>query len=169
MRKTMFLKCARTTLGMLILISGVQHAWGGSGKTCLSYEPTVVKVTGTMISRTYPGPPNYESIRAGDEPETYWFLVLPRPICVKQADPSDPINEAKSGIRRIQLITQDEKADAIYGRLIGKRVVATGKLYGSVTMHHKTPVLLWVNTLVAQPAPPKKAGRSIQGSHPNPQ
>jgi hypothetical protein len=29
---------------------------------CLSYEPTLVPLTGTIIRRTLPGPPNYKSV-----------------------------------------------------------------------------------------------------------
>lgn len=119
-----------------------------SGKTCLAYEPAVVRLNGIIIRRTFPGPPNYESIKRGDVPETYWLLVLPRPVCVKQSDPANLINETKRGIRRIQLVFEDERAYDKYRRLLGKRVVATGTLYGSSTGHHKTPVLLWVNALV---------------------
>jgi len=34
-----------------------------------------------------------------------------------------------------------------YRRLLGRRAVATGTLYLGFTGHHKTPVLLRVNTL----------------------
>jgi len=58
----------------------------------------------------------------------------------------DLVNEAKKGIRRIQPVLHDEDAYDKYHRLLGKRVVATGTLYGN-TAHHKTPVLLDVHTL----------------------
>lgn len=59
-------------------------------------------------------------------------------------------DEAKRGIRRIQLVFSDEDAYDKYRRLLGKRVAATGTLYGSYTGHHKTPVLLRVDTLEAK-------------------
>ncbi len=34
---------------------------------CLSYEPTEVRLTGTISRKTFPGPPNYQSIRKGDK------------------------------------------------------------------------------------------------------
>lgn len=36
---------------------------------CLEYEPSSVSLVGTIVRRTYPGRPNYESIKKGDEPE----------------------------------------------------------------------------------------------------
>src|SRR5215831_8689740 len=95
-------RCFRAILELLVIVGCLGKAWGQSGKGCLSYEPTVVKLTGTIISRTFPGPPNYESIKDGDGPETYWLLVLRRPVCVDQGKPGE-FNEAKKGIRRIQL------------------------------------------------------------------
>lgn len=115
---------------------------------CLSYEPTVVKLAGTIISKTYPGPPEYESIRHGDEPETYWLLALPRPVCVDADQASPDVNPAVKNIRRIQLVFPDESAYKKYRRLLWKRVVATGTLYGGTTIHHKTRVLLDVESLV---------------------
>jgi hypothetical protein len=129
-----------------MLLTWVGPAYAQSGEACLSYEPTVVKLTGTIISRTFPGPPNYESIKGGDEPETYWLLVLRRPVCVNEGQPGE-FNEAKKGIRRIQLVFHSEDAYDKYRHLPGKRVVATGTLYAGFTGHHKTPVLLRVNTL----------------------
>ena len=37
---------------------------------CLKYEPEIVEVAGVLETKTFPGPPNYESIEAGDRPET---------------------------------------------------------------------------------------------------
>lgn len=111
----------------------------------LSYEPAVVKLTGVIISKTYPGPPNYESIRGGDEPETYWLLALSHPICVNEKPSA--FYEAAKNVRRVQLVFSSEKAYKTYRRLLGKRVTATGTLYGAHTGHHKTPVLLTVDSL----------------------
>lgn len=129
-----------------IFVVFVEHAWAQSSQACLDYEPARVKLSGIIISRTYPGPPNYESIREGDEPETYWLLRLSRPVCVNQ-EPGNLTNVAKRNIRQIQLVFNSEAAYKTYGRLLRRRVWATGMLYGSFTGHHKTPVLLKVITL----------------------
>jgi hypothetical protein len=112
----------------------------------LSYEPATVTLTGVIVSKTYPGPPNYESIRKGDEPETYWLLALSTPICIAQKSPNDAY-PAEKNIYQIQLVFDSEKAYTTYRRLLGRRVMATGTLYSADNIHHKTPVLLTVNTL----------------------
>ncbi len=37
---------------------------------CLSYEPNIVTLSGTLVRKTFPGPPNYESVKKGDKPES---------------------------------------------------------------------------------------------------
>jgi hypothetical protein len=143
----MSMKYLGRTAVLLMLLTWLGQACAQSGKGCLSYEPTVVQLTGTVTRKTFPGPPNYESIKRGDQPETYWLLELQRPACVDHGNPGNLTDQAKKDIRRIQLVFSGKDAYAKYQRLLGKRVVATGTLYGSATGHHKTPVLLQVNTL----------------------
>jgi len=131
---------------ILIFVACLGQTWAQSKPACYDYEPVEVKLTGTIISRTFPGPPNYESIREGDEPETYWLLRMPKAVCVNSREPGD-IYEAKTNIHRIQLVFSSEAAYKTYGRLLGKRVRATGTLYARFTGHHKTPVLLTVTSL----------------------
>jgi hypothetical protein len=114
---------------------------------CLSYEPSVVQLTGTIIRKTFPGPPNYESVERGDKPEVAWLLVLSQPICMEQ-DRKDPdLNPAQMDIRKIQLVFRDATAYQTQKELIGKKVLASGTLFGAHTGHHHTPILLTVNTL----------------------
>lgn len=144
--------------GLRVLLTALPLVWAGSVQAqqnpkCVEYRPATVKLTGVIISRTYPGPPEYENIRKGDEPQTYWLLALSRPICVAQKSDDDP---AEKNIRRIQLVFSSEKAYRTYRRLLGKRVVATGTLYPGSNIHHKTPVLLTVSTLEREKASPHR-------------
>ena len=113
---------------------------------CLQYEPAVVALHGTLVRKTFAGPPNYSEIRKGDQAETTWLLDLDSPICVTQ-DMSDPdLSPSQKNVRRIQLVL-DQVAYERYKALLGKRVVATGSLFGAPTGHHHTPVLLTVSSL----------------------
>lgn len=108
---------------------------------CLAYGRRV-QLSGTLERRTFPGPPEYESIAAGDEPETVWLLALDQPSCIA-ADPRDAsgINHAVGAARQVQLIlTADQYR--LYAKWIGTRAVLRGKLFGAATRHHRTPVLL---------------------------
>jgi hypothetical protein len=117
-------------------------------ESCLSYEPRVVRIAGVLGQKTVPGPPNYESIRNSDRPETYWFMKLSHPVCVDQDKAEPDRNPAEKSISRIQLVP-GPAGYAAYAGLLGKRVVATGTLFGAITGHHHTPVLLTVRTVSA--------------------
>lgn len=110
-----------------------------SAQGCLSYDVAGVQLTGTISRKTFPGPPNYESIRRGDEPETYWILHLARPICTT----ADPDNDAEGNVNDIQLILTP-KQYPLYKKFVGgrARVRVTGKLSHAITGHHHTQVLL---------------------------
>ena len=110
-----------------------------SSSACLSYEPSVVELTGTIVRKTFTD--------AQDRPETYWVLELSRPICVNQDQKEPDINYAQKDIRLIQLVFLNQKMFVTYKDLPGKRVIAKGTLFAGISAHHHTPVLLTVNTL----------------------
>jgi hypothetical protein len=83
-----------------------------------------------------PGRPNYEDIHKGDKPETFWLLKLDSPICVAQ-----DLNPRQKDLREVELILNNDQVARV-NLLLGKRVVATGTLFGAHTGHHHTPVYL---------------------------
>ena len=115
---------------------------------CLKYEPEVVQLQGKVKRVVFPGPPNYESVKDGDQPEAHYVLFLPKGVCV-QGDPKDEINsESEKEITSMQLmITSYNK----YRPLLGKNVNVKGKLMHSHTGHHHTNVLLQVESMTATP------------------
>jgi hypothetical protein len=110
---------------------------------CLSYEPATVKLMGKIIRKTFAGPPNYESVKEGDRPETYWILHLSRPICVNADENMPGGEEPERNVPDIQLILSTEQYTR-YKSLLGKRVEVSGKLMHSITGHHHTNILLTV-------------------------
>jgi hypothetical protein len=133
----------RVTFVVLAVAIACSHA---PASDCLAYEPSVVRLAGTVVQEVFPGPPNYEDVHRGDKPETIWLLVLSRPVCVKQDKKQSDLNPARTGVARIQMVL-DQQRSRQYADLIGKRVVATGTLFGEHTGHHHTKVLLTVTTL----------------------
>jgi hypothetical protein len=112
-------------------------------ETCLKYEPTTIELTGTIKPVTFPGPPNYRSVKEGDKPERYWILYLPKPICV-DGDPNNNINEAEKNIKSLQLIINDYDK---YRSLLGQKVTVKGELTHAITGHHHTNVLINVKEI----------------------
>jgi len=142
-------KRAATLLTTLFLAPVAIPAQKPSG--CLPYEPVVVELKGTIIRRTFPGPPNYESVKRGDRPEVVWLLILREPICM-QEDKNDPgINIAQTDIREIQIVFSEADGYKKYQSFVGtaKTVIVTGTLFGSHTGHHHTRVLITAKTLAA--------------------
>jgi Domain of unknown function (DUF4431) len=113
---------------------------------CLQFEPAVTTIVGKLIRKTLAGPPNYESIKAGDAPETYWFVAPARPLCVRGI-PGDDRNRADvANVSTVQLILLHDEYKT-HTRLMGHSVKATGTLSTAITGHHHTPVVLEVTKL----------------------
>ena len=130
---------------LLLLAAAPAQGLAQAGQQCLSYEPATVSLRGRLLRRTFPGPPDYESVKRGDKPETYWILHLDAPVCV--AASAD--NDAESGVTDLQLILST--ADyARFRKFVGRaiRVDVQGKLSHAVTGHHHTPVLLEVTEML---------------------
>ena len=128
---------------------------------CLKYEPEVVTLRGTIERQTFPGPPGYESIKDGDRKETYWFLRLDRPVCTVAATYE---NRAYAGVKVVQLVfpypRREDGTDSAYVKyrpLFGHHVAAKGTLFGQITGHHFSRVLLSVSDLADDPVAPPPA------------
>jgi hypothetical protein len=148
----MLIKYVRSAIVMAtVLMSGISVMGQSTHQShCLSYEPAVVTLSGTLVRKTFPGPPNYESVKKGDRPETSWFVDLPESVCVNEDRVDPDLNPKQSGILEIQLVLQPEQYQQ-RKEMIGRKVVATGTLFGEHTGHHHTPVLLTVRTLEEAP------------------
>ena len=98
-----------------------------------------------MEIQTFPGPPNYESIRNGDRKETQWYLRLVHPIDV-DTNPLDTTGpwEPEKNVKIVQIIISDEHWEK---RGKGRRVRATGILTHAITGHHHARVLLDIQTM----------------------
>src|SRR6476659_9483404 len=70
-----------------------------SHRTCYRYERDSVEARGQVVRRVYPGRPNYESIKRGDEPDTVYVLRLQSPLCTVDS----AVGEARQNVREVQL------------------------------------------------------------------
>lgn len=104
------------------------------------YEPDKVILEGTLELQTFPGPPNYESIKDGDTKETQWYLRLDKVIDV-DTNPKDTTGpwDPEKNVKIVQVIIDDKDWKK---RGEGKRIRATGTLTHAITGHHHARVLL---------------------------
>jgi len=117
----------------------------------LKYEPEIVELQGTLELRTNPGPPNYESIKLGDEPEQCYYLKLIQPIDVKPASNLESlINDVVE--KDVNLIQLSIQKNSLFLRLrtvgINKKTKLKGQLYHRHTGHHHTEVLMSVDDVI---------------------
>ncbi|HET8900329.1 MAG TPA: DUF4431 domain-containing protein [Holophagaceae bacterium] len=112
------------------------------------YEPEVVELAGTLIRKTFPGPPDFVFDKAS-RPERCWILKLDTPISVTPSTSSDDFNsDAFDQITEVQLVLTTDALIAHPRRIEGgKHLVLTGTLFESHTGHHHTQVLITVRSL----------------------
>ena len=109
---------------------------------CLRFEPEIVEISGRLELRSFPGPPNYESVADGDDEERAFILVLAEAVCV-DARPGSGLNEwPLSGIREVHAYSSKVEL----AKLVGKRVSLSGTLFTGHTGHHHAPVVLEVTS-----------------------
>ncbi|MBF7682974.1 DUF4431 domain-containing protein [Acinetobacter sp. B5B] len=106
-------------------------------------ENQQLKLSGTLLQITYPGPPEYESIANGDRPETAWVLQPDQKIkCAINFD-------GNNDYTKMQLVMfGNEYRD--YKSLVGKNVIIDGTLMYADNAHHHTPLLIEVKRIAAK-------------------
>ena len=138
MKKNIF----RIVLLFVLTLPFLAFADEARAEECLSYEPVKVRLIGTIVEKTFPGPPEFESIEKGDRPEAHWILKLIRPVCVN-GDPKSELNvETEKKVNAVQLIIYGDEGR--YKHFLSRKVIATGTLFHAHTGHHYTKVLMEV-------------------------
>ena len=136
----------RIAISFVFLLVVEATAVAATQSPCLKYEPAVVSLSGTLISRTFAGPPNYESISKGDRPERALLLLLDEPVCVEGDQASALSQETELGVVLVQIGPPDSG-----WKFVGRRVLITGTLMHRHTGHHRTAVLLNLKEVRAKP------------------
>ncbi len=109
------------------------------------YTPEVMALEGKLVFETFPGPPEYSSIKNGDKPERYWLLKLDHPISIssKNGNDSEGLYPLERNVRILQL-TMD--FDRVTPRKLGfekdRKFKITGTLFHRITIHHVSRVLI---------------------------
>lgn len=110
------------------------------------FEPKSVKLNGMIKMLTFPGPPNYESIKNGDADETGPYLILSNPIDIKLVPRVQIGNdEPEKNVKLIQLVVHHDNDWKKIKE--GNYVDVTGTLFHALTGHHHARILLWINKI----------------------
>jgi len=131
------------------------NAFCGDKNLVLSYEPSVVELTGSLDIQTFPGPPNYTSIKDGDAIERHFYLKLDHIVDViplKEGHPTIDNAEPEMNVK-IMMLAVSSTDTRMWAKLrgIGKggRVKIKGTLFRRWTGHHHSRVILNVSSLDA--------------------
>ena len=126
--------------------AGAQVSGGRTITGCIAVggERPVMSVQGRLTRRHFPGPPNFESIRGGDEDNPTLILVLPIPICVDDGD-----NFSNPGVRsrNVHVWTLDANVNRTLLSSVGRRVIITGEGYSRNNALHYAPLVLEAKTI----------------------
>jgi hypothetical protein len=134
----------RNVVGLLLLILSLITDCAFASNQVVYFEPNIVKLEGNVRMLTFPGQPNYESIKHGDAEETDAYLILSKPIDIALYDATDIGNNAAvKNVKFIQLVVDRE--DDWKQIKEGNNVRIEGILFSALTGHHHARVLLRVN------------------------
>lgn len=111
-------------------------ASGSVAHECPAFSDREWEFVGHLVTQTYPGPPNYESISGGDEPVTRWYLQLPSAICFTNYD--------HQYLFQISLKPEDFER---YRQLLGREIRVQGTLEEGVAGYHRTALILKVSNV----------------------
>jgi hypothetical protein len=111
-------------------------------------KPT--QLSGIINTETFPGLPNYESIKKGDQPETYWILTTNKPHCGTGEDfLNDGQKITKTNQTRFQLILTEAQYKQ-WNNLLSKKVSVEGTMMLAHTGHHHTEMLIEVTKITGE-------------------
>ncbi|WP_019215930.1 DUF4431 domain-containing protein [Legionella tunisiensis] len=114
-------------------------------------EGKEIKLEGKLGVQTFPGLPNYERVKKGDEPETYWILTTEKSYCgIGRNLDNGKLYRLDRRATKFQLVLTAEqyreKKD-----LLNKKVIVEGNLFLAHTGHHHTEMLIELTSMEAAP------------------
>ncbi len=113
----------------------------------------VEELSGVLINKVFPGPPNYDSIEDGDYPEEGWILKLDSES--KDMLAASIRHDGSMTIDEIEIETE-KSFDGDLQRCIGRQVICRGILRDAESAHHHTSLLLSACRLLAIPQSPSQ-------------
>lgn len=106
-----------------------------------------VGFTGMLTTQLFAGPPNYESIAAGDAEERAFILELPNRLCASDGglflDPENTFD-------RVHVSSSDPSLIPVFSAAIGKQVTVRGEAFGAHTGHHHAPIVVIATEILVQ-------------------
>jgi uncharacterized protein DUF4431 len=144
----LFLACRNQSAGRATVDTALVFVSSEATDSCLRSEPDTVTLGGQLRVDTFPGRPNYQSIKEGDEAEPEYVLHLDRKVCVSATGQSLG-KSTEFGVDSVQIITADPTVERATLPLVGHHVTVAGTLFAAETGHHHTRVLITAKSVRA--------------------
>ena len=112
-----------------------------AASSCPSFAGREWDLTGHLVNRIDPGPPDYKSVTSGDQPIVRWYLQLDWPACF----------EEYRYLIRFQLALNPEEVER-YGQFLGKEILVKGTLEEGVPGRDTTSLVVNVSSLAPHTA-----------------
>ncbi|MDO9181129.1 MAG: DUF4431 domain-containing protein [Bacteriovorax sp.] len=120
----------------------------------VEYGPTAVELIGKLKRETFPGRPNYESIKGGDEIETHYYLSLDQKIDVIKNKNDKLMSTNDESVKNVDVLQLVISNDSDWAKLkkagVGTSVKIKGTLFKRHTGHHHSRILLEVQNIRIQ-------------------
>lgn len=141
-----------TRLSSAIVVASVAILSPGANAIaqCLDTERPSEAVAGTLAQHTF--------MDAAGRPEPAFILNLPVSLCLRGRDEPDNVEAA----RTIHLSAHDGFVQAELQRLLGETVLARGKPFGALTVHHHAPIVMAVDHLQPEAMAQPRSGSALR-------
>jgi len=126
-----------------------QLSGGPASAGCVSVSGNSPRATaeGHLTLQLFPGPPNYDSIAAGDTEERTFILKLPRRDCIDDgSDFADPSERLVT----VHVSAASDSLMAVLRDSIGRQVAVSGEAFAAHTGHHHAPLVVVADSVVAR-------------------
>jgi hypothetical protein len=129
-------------LTLFVIVICLQSVALAAPEKILHYEPEIAILEGTIEAHTFPGLPNFSSIKKGDEAERGRYLRLREPVdVIASATDTDTNAETEKNVTLLHLTCDDK----VWKKLTpGKQVLLRGTLFHQLTGHQHSRVLMTV-------------------------
>jgi hypothetical protein len=134
----------KSTLIEALLLATIAFPWmslRADDSKVVSFEPTVVTLSGTIIEEGYGDDPS-----PIDRGKHAWILRLDRPISVP-AKPGDEIDTEEKNVTEVHLNVSHAKHPIPKDKFGRTRFTATGTLYHQHNSHHLRAIVMLVSDL----------------------
>lgn len=103
-----------------------------------------VSVSGRLTLQLFPGPPNYESVAAGDTEERTFIIELPRAACI---DDGGDFADTSEQFVTVRVSATPDALLAVLRASVGRHVTVSGEGFASHTGHHHAPLVVLVDRI----------------------